>query len=42
VIAWASDAAACAESLRARFAEAAVLELRVSPRGALASRTMQP
>ena len=42
VIAWASDAAACAEALRARFPEAGVLELRVSPRSALASRTMQP
>jgi len=40
VIAWASDAAACAEGLRARFPGASVLELRVAPRGALGSRTI--
>ncbi len=35
VIAWASDAAACAGALRARFPSHDVLELSVTPRGAL-------
>jgi homoserine kinase len=35
VIAWASDASACAAALRARFPTHTVLELAVSPRGAL-------
>jgi hypothetical protein len=35
VIAWADDAAACATSLRDRFPDHDVLELAVTPRGAL-------
>jgi homoserine kinase len=37
VIVWADDAAICADALRDRFPEHDVLELRVTPRGALSS-----
>ena len=35
VIAWATDAAACAADLRLRFPDHEILELDIAPRGAL-------